>query len=365
MIPAKRIVLDDIAEMERIDDECKHIRMNQYMAHKLKGKQPLNVFSDKLLMWPTHDLRFKRFLETDMELLRDMVASMRQKIVRKDLERGIVETVVELTSNLDEIERYNAVAADHNRNWEKAGSPRDVFDPITGDKHRIRDTYLDPVYLDSKLPESVKQDMSDGPLAMARPKIKREPVVKITYHLIVQSKQFVLEWIAYDMQNKVIHYDRISHANLSYLVRRSVQEIWGNPEETREFGKLLEGIPMLLRGEKLPLCKKHSRKPSIMDKSDKEKRIEPELMETELKQHSSNGAFVLFGYMVPVALLFSMLVLTLSCLLRGFEDGNTDPVRWQFSVGMCFIIGGLFASRWLAGKADREFSAVNAEKKFM
>lgn len=253
------IKLDDI---ERNDE----IRVKPVYVRDVAGKQILTVLEEMIGRWSCHDVRYDG-IGSDDQLLEDMIKGLERRVSRRVISEGVLEYSVEFIKNLDEIERYNAVVRGHNQKWVRDGKPVTTFDPLSGDVGINRDGFVDPVYTEGgryKLPDSVYDSVADNGLTSVRPLVDRKSHIRVKYQVKIRGGVFVLGYAAYDYSDKVVYYNELEHKDLSYLVRRSVQEIWGNPRATKDFQPMLEGIPMLIHGDKLALCKEHSKFPAFM-----------------------------------------------------------------------------------------------------
>lgn len=245
------------------------------------NKHPLNVFEELLYLYPPCDLRtdlswifvFTRNSsysdsKKDLLLLEDIVKSSEYVTTKKDLNNNILELSVNFINNLDEIERYNTAVEKHNRNWIKEGRPFKKFDPVHGEEYDIEDKYVKPVILEEDfldLSDDITPDISYGPLSNSRPKINRKALVKIVYKLTILNNLFKLEYVVYNPSNDILYYNSITHKDLSHLVKRSIQEIWGYPEEKTKYREEFYGISYLLSGRKLSICKRDNVKPSLLE----------------------------------------------------------------------------------------------------
>jgi hypothetical protein len=194
--------------------------------------------------------------------------------------------------------------------------------------------------------------------------MERAPYILIRYHLRVKRGTFILGYVAYDHMDKVIYYNQISHRNLSYLVRRSVQELWGNPKATGMGGVWLEGVPMLINGKKLAICKQDNTAPEILTQTSPLKMRNPELGSTLAKQRSMMLLDTFSRKVLPIVLILFTFWFCCHELCRAFGEPRID-VKVEFMGGMLLILGGFFALRHIAQCADRQVSALEAAKKLM
>ncbi len=347
-------------------------RITPITKESIGRKQPLTLLASRILAWPTHDLRADLYVKnkepdislfkvTDTDLMIDVVEGIELKVIRKDLSLNIIEVEAYFQTNLDEFERYNLTVEHHNHEWEINGSKNNVFHPITGEMIEILDSYVDPARITSTrypVPEHVDENMSKGPLAKARPDLNRKPVLLIKYQLKTEGEDFSLDYVAYDKNNKVVYYNSISGKDLSILVRRSVQEIWGNPFIFGDSGSVLEGISVLIQGKKIPLCKEMNTRPQLLGTNDDIKEVNKQLQNKEMEQASLKFFERLLRIWVPIGTFIYFVWTSLSCLVRG-----NSSVSFIMCIITCAMI--LFISFKLSYYMDRRISQLDAEKKFI
>jgi hypothetical protein len=179
----------------------------------------------------------------------------------------------------------------------------------------------------------------------------------------VGTINYTLGYVAYDSANRVIYYNEVTHRDLAYLVRRSVQELWGNPLERGKRGAFLEGIPLLIQGRKLAICKKDNTKPSILDNSATIKDSNPELLVATVQEKGFKVADILTRHWVPVGLICLMIWWNLRCITVAY--GEHRECVGEYLIGMILIMTGLVVTRHLAQKAQRKASELDAAKRFM
>lgn len=327
----KRFQRDYLAildEREKNADE----RVKPVTVQSILDEQPLNVLEGLVKRWPCHDIRYEGYGSSDDELLVDMVKGMEQRISRKDLHNGILEYVVEMVRNLDEIERFNRVVKKHNQAWKDRGSPTKVFNPLTGDISREKNGYTDPVMMQSRhyaLPDSAYSGKSN--LGKHQPNIKRKSHVRVKYQMrITDDNLFVLGYAAYDHDDRILFYNELQHKDLTYLVRRSVQEIWGTPTATKIADPLLEGIQMLINGDKLVICKQHCKFPEFMAHETSQVKSTKAIRKMEVEEIQSVRVSNFTGFYLPILVIIGFVV----CLFWtiGILAGESIPLEIMSNV---------------------------------
>ena len=376
---------DKLEERERI----RKLREKSVSVKSILDKQPLTVLEKLILMWPPHDIRFDGYGTFEDELMVDMIKGAEHRVIRKDIHQGILEVTVELVKNLDEIERYNAAAKKHNKEWIKMGCPTNIFDPVHGDSYAVKDQYVDPVMMESKhynLPGSAYSNVSSGVLSNLRPNIRRKSHIRVKYQMSISNdNQFILGYAAYDYEDRIIYYNSVKHSDLAYLVRRSVQEIWGNPLQKNDRGPLLEGVRMLINGKKISICKKDNQFPEFLAVENTKIKSSKNILKLEVAQERQTQVSNVASYYMPIIFIIGFV----SCLIWTFvlmagEDLslvfkeqiiNEGFIRF-LALGIevlikppmlgciLFLIGTMFC-RKIALHTERNASEINAQRKFL
>lgn len=379
---------DELEKRERIRKR----REKSVSVKSILDKQPLTALEKLILMWPPHDIRFDGYGTFEEELMVDMIKGAEHRVIRKDIHQGILEVTVELVRNLDEIERYNAAAKKHNQEWIAMGSPSEIFDPVHGDSFAVKDQYIDPVMTKSKhynLPDSAYSDISTGILAKKRPNIQRKSHIRVKYQMSISSDdQFILGYAAYDYEDRIIYYNSVKHHDLAYLVRRSVQEIWGNPLLKNDRGPLLEGVRMLINGKKINICKKDNQFPEFLATEDTRIKSTEKIQKLEVAQERQIQVSNVASYYMPIifiigfvfCLIWTFVIMAGGDLPLVFKDqldpyGDYGMIRF-LALGIevlikppmlgciLFLIGTMFC-RKIALSTERNASEINAQRKFL
>lgn len=341
-----------------------------YRVSDMNGTNPIHHLAELVCLWAPRDLRYNRYDNSDSALLNDIASGMETSLTQKDLINNMVEITVEFQENLSEYERYNIVAHDHNTKWIQSGAHTSTFNAVTGDITPVKDTFIDPVLPDSShnpIVDEVYRNQSSGPLAKARPSMRRKGYIRVRYQLQVNqsSKLFTLSYVAYDKNNAVIYYNETVGIDLSKLIRRSVQEIWGNPTiQGYNKGPYLEGIPMLINGKKLPYCHAHNRRPVFMDQSQVCKDSNKQLILEEVSETGLEIGQLILGIISPLVIIVTMLVVSVRSMVSGITYGNSSALGHWF-IWMTLLLIGLFVSRHLSQQFSRKSSQINAHKKFI
>jgi hypothetical protein len=373
----------DYTEIVAEENRIKKERNISVSVQSLAGKLLITELEKLVKMWPTHDIRYMGYGTCDIDLMKDMIKSASLRVTRKDVTLGILEVTVEMLKNLDEIERYNSAISKHNQEWVAQGSPTEIFDPVHGDVHKVKDQYVDPVMMQSNhyaLPKSAYSEVSTGKLADARPNLIRKSHIRVKYQVCyVSDKQFVLSYAAYDYNDKILYYNEVVHHDLAYLVRRSVQEMWGNPLAQNEFGELLSGVSMLVNGKKLSICKKDNKIPEFLahevtvvkDLSiirDLEVEEEKQIVTGNVAAYYMPIVFIVGFVVCAIWSFFNMIPGRIHLLFRGGEGFIClmTEVLFKPPMFLCilFLIGTIYC-RKIAQDAERNASELSSRGKFL
>lgn len=296
------------------------------------NKQPLNVLEQLIYLYPPCDLRIdltKIFQDgnysskKELMLLEDIVKSAVYTTTKKDLSNNILEINVSFASNIDEIERYNTTVERHNINWIKEGRPIKRFDPVHGEEYDIEDKYVKPIIFEEDfldLSDDITPNISYGPLAKARPSINRKSLIKIIYKLSIVNNNFKLEYVVYNTDNEILYYNSVIHKDLSHLVKRSIQEIFGYPEESYGSMQELLGISYLLSGRKLSICKRDNVKPSLIENKICFEKDFSKFYELESKIQTYHSFTQLLAVIVPLISVITSIVCALWCFYTVTDE---------------------------------------------
>jgi len=342
--------LEECVEADAIDS---FKRAEPVKAKDVKHMSPVSILEKHILSWPPRDVRFEQsylknhsFEFLDSEFMTDIADGMELRVIERLPKENSVVFGVYLQSNLAEFERYNLVVEEHNNRWAEQGCPEDVFNPITGDISRIRDTLVREAEADSPYRRSPAFMFSDGPLQNARPEIKRDLYIKIKYRLEKEDGVFKMEFVAWDAKDLVIFYDTIEDTNMAYLARRATQELFGNPFVYGESGALLDGIGYLIQGKKLDICHANNTIPEWPELKDaKCKSSNPALVLSNANQIFYRILGIAFGYFVPVYVAWTYIVVKSYNSLIAVGNGQFgkygekgDPSWMPTVIGACVVL---------------------------
>lgn len=339
----------EIDEGAELDQEDSIDRTVSVSTKNVKRMNPVSILEKYLLRWSPRDVRFEdtyledhEFESTDSLFMEDLADGMVLKVIERLPKENSITIGVFFQSNLAEFERYNAVVDQHNEAWIEQGCPEDVFDPRTGDINPIRDTLVKEAVTNSPYHRAPGYDPSSGPLTKARPKIKRDLYVKIKVRLDIMGSIFKIGFVAWDQKDRIIYYNELQHKDLSYLTRRVIHELFGNPFVYANSGALLDGIAHLIQGKKLSLCNEFNKTPDWEGLGDYSvKTSNPEVANNRISEWLFRIAGLFFGYLAPFYILWNFIIVK-SChsLVTASNDKHArgDPDWWGYIIMSCVML---------------------------
>jgi len=360
-MPWTRQFKDEILNIFSEKEEIMKLLNQSITIDMCQDTNVLTLLGDRLLLWPTYDIRYQGF-SSDGKLLTDIAQGMETNVVRKDLATGTITLAVDVQTNLNEFEKYNLLVEQHNDQWERNGRPTQVIDPVHGDIFEVKDQYLDPAFISSRCcpaPDCKVNDYEQsGKLANMKPTIQRQTYVTVTYQVSLSNSEFQLGYAAYDKNQKVLYYNEQYHNDLAILIRKSIQEIWGNPYLSRPSGPLLKGISLLMQGKKLSICERENKVPNFLSYIDsKDLKKNTRKIERAQKVYEFSNKF--FGYGVPIV-SFLMVIVIFSQLVSGINNENLNGLLILLEITA--VIGAVIVSRYLSRSMERNASIMDARK---
>ena len=253
---------EQIERMLYIKRQMRGFREEEVTTRSIKEHNYLEALSLLVQAWPASDIRAEgsyhekaRFDAQTDAFLEDVAKGLQLEESRRSLKDKSVVFDIMLQNNLDEFDEYNAKVKEHNGKWLDNGANLYDFDPVTGYEERLKDTFVDEIAPTSVHHISLNANASSGNLAKSAPKMKRSKYGTLEYRVSAEGDIFTIGFIARDKNNKILYYNEIIGDDMSLLVRRSVQEIWGNFKMSGYAGSPYAGISYLLKGHKLRVCK--------------------------------------------------------------------------------------------------------------
>ena len=353
----------DYMETLKSEEETEKVRRRPLKRGDLDGQHPLAALGGLLMLWWPRDVRYKNMACEEM-FMYNLMNSMETSLGAHNYEEGTLEYFAHYQANVDEYERFNLAAQHHNYEWIDKGCPREFVDPITGDETPV-DTYVSLMDFTSKYSgdSGRSSEGTASKLEQMKPSMSRKACIRVKYQLTTISDTFQLGYAAYDLKGIIIYYNEIKGDDLAQLVRRSVQEIWGNPKLISGRGKTLDGITQLIQGQKVAQCRRDNTIPCFLRGSDATiKTSNPDLVRANINQYTSSTLETVTAYVIPVVVLVVMLIFSGGCLVAWVDN---EPVFGRFLLGMMFFIGVLVASRKISQNMSRKASEIRMEKRFM
>lgn len=361
-------------------DQIKFIRRQPITAAKMHGVNLLNAFIDRLLMYQPKDLRIDedQIDIDDNDFIVDMVEASRVVIKEKRFAQDIVTTSVKYVTNLDEIKTYNEAVKDFND--QEFGDTEDriiaeqmlnkdrAFDYATGDPRRI----TKPISL--VIPFKQTEEYSDeevyapGAFGKNRPTPIYATRVTVQYHVTLVGKIFTVGYVARDTQGRVLYYDEASDIDLTQLIRRSVQRLWGNHhiDVTVQSGEYYEGVTQLIQGRKTRYCKNNP-KPDILRAGERMYTVNTDVPLATAAETASLGLGRVFGYIVPVLGVLAVILF----LIWGINQYDLDSGAFaegtmgKFLTGLAVITAVLIILSKIPKHLYKKADHINLRKKFM
>lgn len=247
----------------RTDIEASDKRVTPLKVNDAKYKGPVALLEAQIIKWAPRDIRYDHSYTKnhfscdyrDSEYMEDIFRGLSLKVIERSPITNTVKVGVLFQSNFAEFDEYNAMIEKHNEEWEAAGCPNDVLDPVTGDIYELEDTHVEEAVVKSPFSTPMKLPKNKGKLTKMSPKAQRTLYLICEYRLDIVGKDFILGYVCYTTTNHLLCYNQITSDNLAYAVRRATQEIYGHPFINGDSGPFLDGISILIQGRKIAVCK--------------------------------------------------------------------------------------------------------------
>jgi len=306
-------------------------RLSSTSKTDIRSKSFLRAFEELILKFPPRDFRYDSSYRkdhycsfTDSAYMKDVFKGMDVKVVERLPQENRVKIGVFFQTNVRSYDSYNINIAEHNKAWAEAGKPFDVIDPVTGDIHILEDTFVPEAKVSSKfIPEPKLPSVRKGKLAKSAPTVERTLYLICDYKIDVEGPNFVLGFACYTTVDKLLYYNEIESNDLSYLAKRSTQELFGHPFIQGNKGSFLDGISFLIQGRKLEICKERSNKRPSWVKKEKKKDKDYDFVGVRWHATVLHFFSVIFGYILPLSLSFYCFI------MNGYEwlvkTNNSNP----------------------------------------
>jgi hypothetical protein len=253
---------DNLEAMIRNTHNMRKFRESSVTAKTIKEDNKLELLSLLVQAWPAADIRttdsyreYDRVLDTSDTFITDVAEGLTLRENTRSARYSSVVLDIMLQSNLDEFEEYNEEVSEHNSEWIDRGSQEYAFDPVTGEEKRHKDTYVDTVKPSSVHHQHLKNGASSGDLTKKAPKQKQVPYGSIEYRISNNNTLYTIGFVVYSKEGTLLYYNEIKGKDISLLVRRATQEIWGNHQILDQVGDFYDGISQLFKGHKIKTCR--------------------------------------------------------------------------------------------------------------
>lgn len=309
----------------------------------LRSLSPLTILQKFLHLWKPQDARLSEshrethsVIQSDSPAMVRLADGMKLSIISKIPKQNSLIVGVFFPSNTAEYERYYSVLGHSLAKWEHHGSPKDVFDSVSGDLHEV-----DPI------------------AGVKAPRPSQALYARLRLSLDIRPKSFILSFAAWDLQDRVLFYNVLESENVSYLMRRAMHELFGNHLLKGNSGPFLEGISYLIQGKKLKLCRNHP-KPSWLD-STSYKTVNTDLIQYQIEATLLKAVAFILKYLIPVALfIYGVFVNTIHSLMLFDKTDVGDPLYIHKLIGsLAFAVISFKISQAI----DRYVSVLNHKSK--
>lgn len=203
--------------------------------NEITRKHPITILKEMVMKWPPYDMRLHENTHTvesnENPTMKRLMDYHTVKILKKISKENSIIVGIFIPGNLAELERYEEIVKQENSEWQENNCPTDVFNPQTGD-----------VYSVSPIP------------ALDAPLPQRRLFVRLRMSLEKKKDNYILSFAAWDNKNRLLYHNIIEHKNPYYLIRRSMQEMFGNHTIKGNSGRFLDGITFLTHGKKVKFC---------------------------------------------------------------------------------------------------------------
>lgn len=350
------------AELDRSKERSRPVMPSDY-------RDPVNSLAKLVFSYEPRDLRLgydymasHTVLDTSSEWAKDVAEGARLREISRTPGEGRLLVAVDAHSNMAEFERYNSVVRDHNERWEAEGCPEDAFDPWNGDVLPV-EGYVDKAMADEDMPRIGE---GGGRLDRARPSTRRSHLLTVEYRVIARGGKWTLGFVAEDAKGREVCWGEFSGTDLSALVRRSSQMLFGNHEVRGNEGPLSEGLALLVQGRKVAVCRNISRHPTWS--TGRAKNINPELLAAKVEEGTLYTAHGTLGYILPIVCLVAMVIWPLIYIGQHPKfSGNPDGLSgfWAFAIPEIFLVGVSWVSNAVATAAKRRAEASRMRQSFL
>lgn len=281
---------------------------------------PLSILESYGDLWPPRDIRYlaEGYTSEDNENLTILALSMQIHLIKKIPEANAIDFGLYIVGDLKKHKYYYE---------NKDIDPNDtttiqMINPVTGDTISVK-------------PEDNSEE-----------KNKMSLCARIRYALKFKGNNFELSFAAWDSKNRLLYYNVIEKPDMTSIMKQATQELFGNHKITGDSGSFLEGIPMLLNGNKVKSCTLNPEPESFV--LARPKTFNPEKIANKGAIYLFNILFVIFGILVPIVITFKGIIPSLLAVFTESTDsGFSSPdmfkiLFWLVLTVVSFYLGDYF-----------------------
>jgi hypothetical protein len=330
-------------------DELQRLRRTPITAKKVAGKNLVNECADRLLMYPPRDLRLEEqeVEPIDIDYMVDMVENMRAAITSKQFDKGTFTVAYKLVTNLEDIKVYNEVVNEFNEEMFPDKDEEQAFiddnmgydegyDYANGEEKALKDK-VSPIRIEKQFDYNFDDPINaPGDFGKNRPAARYATRLTVQYQISLTGEDFTLGYVARDMKGRVLYYDEATGTNLTDLIRRSVQRLWGNPVigSSILMGSFYEGVAMLVQGRKTRYCKNNI-KPSIMGPDEHLHTFDVSRPIAGAAEKTTLGIARLMAFLVPV----TGVIAVIAFIIWGINQYDLDTGVFPEGTLTTFLVG--------------------------
>jgi len=315
----------------------------------LETHSHIQLIEDHMLKWPMLDYRIiVEYMHPGTYNLRhmpqhlwDMYNGLDLKVLKRIPTKNTVEFGLYATTNTAKFKEYDELVDAYNQKQELEHASDLKIDPVTGDfvdkdRRLVRETKI----ISKHMPKwnNYKPGRLDEIPGIPAPVQNKRLVATITCSLVAADEVFTLETIAKDLRGELLWWNTIKDEDLSECTRKTIHGLFGNPDVESE-GNYLEGIPMLLRGDKAAAAKGNNRSSELDTKLKVPKR------NNEVSAQRWTSAGRLTGHLIPgvsfvigIGFMFKSMTGDLfasNALYSAFLFGVVIPVSSRLLAKVC------------------------------
>lgn len=352
--------------------ELSQERRTSITKEKLFGESLINILSKRLLMYPAKDLRLEEggVEPLDTAYMVDLVNSIRAIVAKRQYASNILYVDYKCVTNLEEIKGYNDVVGIYNeRNFGDEGKSEEQVLAECLDEYDESFDYAKGIQRPCPTRIALVTPGDYTGSNKNRPSPLYATRVTVQYQIRMDGDLFTLGYVARDMEGKVLYYDEASSKNLTDLIRRSVQRLWGNPliNPPKYSGYFYDGISLLVQGKKTRYCAGNP-KPSILNKDEQLRKVSAALVTTEISETADLTLARTVGGAGPIVCIIAWIGFIIYWVNQYDLDTGVFPEGGliAFLIGLTILtLLSMLVIKWAPNKIYRSASKLHKIKKFL